>query len=91
MESPSDGLVKITAKVVPDVLPGQHVALLINGRETPATVVTDTHGAPEFTLDSLAAGTYGVRLRVDGVDLPGIVKDSDGLYVFASGEEVVIP
>lgn len=91
VESPSDGLVKITAKVIPDVLPGQHVALLINGRETPATVVTDTHGAPEFTLDSLAPGTYGVRLRVDGVDLPGIVKDSDGLYVFASGEEVVIP
>ena len=85
------GLVKITANVVPDVLPGQRVALLINGREAAATVVTSTPGAPEFTLDSPTAGTHGVRLRVDGVDLPGIVKDSDGLYVFANGEEVVIP
>lgn len=85
------GKVKITANVVPDVLPGQHVALLIDGRESAATVVTSSPGAPEFTLTSPAAGTHGVRLRVDGVDLPGIVKDSDGLYVFASGEEIVIP
>lgn len=86
-----DGSVIVTASTVPPVLPGQRAILLLDGRETSATVDITNPGAPEFTFANLAPGTYGTRLRVDGVDLPGIIRDGDGLLAFAPGEELTIP
>jgi hypothetical protein len=70
----------------------QRLALLLNGREAAADSVDLTNAAgPVFTFHSLAAGTYGVSLRVDGVDLPLIGTDTRGRLVFLPGGEITIP
>jgi hypothetical protein len=52
----------------PEVWPDQYVSLLLNDQE----VVADPHATQTATVNfhaqSLSAGTYFVRLRVDGVD-----------------------
>jgi hypothetical protein len=62
------GAIVYTATVTPDVLPAQRATLMVGGAEFPA----DPLGAPSATLSfsttGLTAGSYPVRLRVDGVD-----------------------
>ena len=91
------GALDITVAVSPNVLAGQRVALLIDGTERSATINFATPAAPIFTIDPLAApvlpsaSKHGVRLRVDGVDLPGIVFDAQGKMSFETGKELTIP
>jgi hypothetical protein len=59
-----DAEIKLTLK--PDVRTGQRVSLSLGTREQP---VNKAQGANVcFHLDRVAAGTYRVRVRVDGVD-----------------------
>jgi hypothetical protein len=62
------GAIAYSAAVVPDVWPTQQASLLVGSAEFPA----DPHPAVTATLSvstsGLTAGTYAVRLRVDGVD-----------------------
>jgi len=86
------GQVEVTLAVEPAIIPGQRLAVLLNGRETAAqTVDLGSPSAPVFTFATLADGTYGVRLRVDGVDLPLIGKDAQGRLIFLPGGEFTIP
>lgn len=67
-----NGLGDVTLTVIsrPDVLPDQSVMLLIGDR----TVTADAHATQTdtltFSIHQIAAGTFRVRLRVDGVDSP---------------------
>ena len=64
--SKSSLTVQITCS--PTVLPGQRASLLINNLEYVAPVVAASTSRFAFSIDSLAAGSYFIRLRVDGVD-----------------------
>jgi hypothetical protein len=60
----------VTTKVtsVPDVWPSQRVSLLFGEQEIVAADLAAQTGTLSFVADSVAAGDYCVRLRVDGVD-----------------------
>lgn len=57
---------KITCS--PNVLPGQRASVLIGSLEYLSDVITASTSHLTFTITSLSAGTYYLRLRVDGVD-----------------------
>lgn len=67
---PASGDLALTVPCVPHVRREQRVSLLLGGREVPA----DPHpganptAAPTFTVTKATAGSFTVRLRVDGVD-----------------------
>jgi hypothetical protein len=65
----SGGNVTITLKCRPAVLPSQHVSLLVGDQEVPF-VFSSQSPTQDLTFDggNIPAGTYFVRLRVDGVD-----------------------
>lgn len=65
-----DGLgeATITLQCSPDVLPEQRVSLVLGSREIPADQPIVKGPNVSFHGDHLAAGSYRVRLRVDGVD-----------------------
>lgn len=104
-QAPSGGGVDVTLPLDVDILTEpaaiagdppvvlQRLVLLLNGRETAADSVDFTNTSmPVFTLGSLANGTYGVRLRVDGVDLPIIERNAQtGLLHFKPDPEFTIP
>jgi hypothetical protein len=62
------GNILFTVTAAPDALPGQRASLLLGDQE----IVADAHSAQTSTLtfeaQSVAAGNYYVRLRIDGVD-----------------------
>jgi hypothetical protein len=58
----------LTVTCRPPVLAGQNAALLIGGTAVPAPPVTATTSDLAFTVDPLPAGSYPLRLRVDGAD-----------------------
>jgi hypothetical protein len=89
---PLDVPVLITPASAPPESP-QRLSLLLNGRETAADVDVSNAGAPVFLVNGLTTGdTHGVRLRVDGVDLPVILKDAvTGLLSFQPDPTVTIP
>ena len=90
---PNPGEVVVTLNIEPGVRATQRAVLLLNGTEHPVTTIdATTPGAPEFTIAAPAAGTYAVRLRLDGVDMPELIKDpAKSFFEFAPGKEVVIP
>lgn len=57
-----------TVGVTPDVLPEQRATLMIGDAEFIADPLAAPGGTLTFSASGLAAGTYPVRLRVDGVD-----------------------
>jgi hypothetical protein len=61
------GSVTFTVTCSPQVWPEQQVSLLLGDQNIPAAPVTVPTGSLTFT-STLVAGTYYVRLRVDGVD-----------------------
>jgi hypothetical protein len=66
--SASPGTLNLTAVCSPPVQPGQRVALLFGDQEIPIdspAVATDTFNV---SVPDVPAGSYFVRLRVDGVD-----------------------
>jgi hypothetical protein len=82
------GSVTLSLKCAPDVLPEQSVSLLLGGREFPAAAhaaKTDTLSIP---LTSIAAGTYRMRLRVDGVDSLFIDRSDPRLPKFDDSQQI---
>lgn len=66
--SAAPGNIVYTATVAPEVLPAQHVTLMLGDAEFVADPLTVQGPALTFPTTGLVAGTYWVRLRVDGVD-----------------------
>jgi hypothetical protein len=61
---------QITLKIncSPNVFPGQRVSLLLGSFEYTTGTITASTSQLKFVVQALAAGSYSVRLRVDGVD-----------------------
>jgi hypothetical protein len=64
----ADGVVTVTVRCRPDVLPSQRVTLVVGETETPAQTRTTGTNTLTFRFRQLPAGEYNVRLRVDGVE-----------------------
>jgi hypothetical protein len=64
----ADGVVIVTVRCRPDVLPSQRVTLVVGESEAPAQTRTTRTGTLTFRFRELTAGEYFVRLRVDGVE-----------------------
>jgi len=62
------GAIVYTATVTPDVLPAQRATLMVGDSEFLADPLVAPSGTLTFSTSGLVAGTYSVRLRVDGVD-----------------------
>ena len=60
--------VKLTVTCRPEVRPEQRVLLLLGDRAVPADAHPAPTGSLTFTVTAALAGTFIVRLRVDGVD-----------------------
>ena len=58
----------MTLAMRPDIWPGQRVELILGGAAATAPPRTTQQSQAVFTLPNLAAGTYPLRLRVDGVE-----------------------
>jgi hypothetical protein len=67
----------VRVTVVPQVWPGQEVALLIGDREIQAGRVEARTDDFEFDVTGIPTGTHLVRLRVDGVDSVPVVEAGD--------------
>lgn len=62
------GNITYTVNSSPQVWVGQIVSLLVGSLEIAATAFTAQTGTLTFAATSVAAGSYYVRLRIDGVD-----------------------
>lgn len=87
----SGGNVTIALKCRPAVLPSQHVSLLVGDQEVPF-VFSSQSPTQDLTFDggNIPAGTYFVRLRVDGVDSL-LVDRTVTPPQFKASQRVVIP
>jgi Pvc16 N-terminal domain len=72
----------------PQVLPEQHVALLLGDREVTAEVIKGQTGKLKFIVANPEPGSYLVRLRVDGVDSQ-LVDRSKPIPVFKDQRVVI--
>ncbi|HVT57262.1 MAG TPA: Pvc16 family protein [Thermoanaerobaculia bacterium] len=83
------GDVTVTVTCTPEVHPEQRVSLLFGDREVRASAHPAQTGTLSFNVAGVAAGTYVVRLRVDGVDsIP--IDLSAAKPQFAADQTVVI-
>ena len=62
------GSVVYTVTVTPDVWPTQRASLIVGSSEFLADPITTASGTLNVSTSGLTAGSYWVRLRVDGVD-----------------------
>lgn len=62
------GSVVYTVTVTPDVWPAQRASLIVGSSEFLADPITTASGTLSVSTSGLTAGSYWVRLRVDGVD-----------------------
>jgi hypothetical protein len=87
-----NGHVFVTINCVPQVWREQRVALLLGDRELPAGIREEETDTLEFDATGAPAGTYVVRLRVDGVDSVPFteVADPPG-FEFSADQKVTIP
>lgn len=69
--------VTITLNCIPDVQIGQRVALLLGEKEIVAPQPIAQTNALTFAAGNMAAGTYLLRLRIDGVDSFPYIRSSD--------------
>lgn len=83
-------VVTLTVRCSPQVRPGQRVALVLDDQEIPAQPHPDPTGTLTFARQSLAAGDYRVRLRIDGVD-SRLIDRSVTPPVFDASQSVTIP
>jgi len=86
--SAAAGSVTFTVTCSPQVFPGQQVSLLVSDQELPAGDIAVATNSLSFTA-TLAAGSYYLRLRVDGVDSP-LVNRNMTPPVFDSTQMVTI-
>jgi len=63
-----DGVVTVTVRCRPDVLPAQRVTLVVGDTEATAQARATRTNTLTFRFGELPAGEYFVRLRVDGVE-----------------------
>jgi hypothetical protein len=84
---------QITLKITcsPNVLPGQRVSLLVGSLEYPAGNITASISQLTFVIPSLAAGSYYVRLRVDGVDSQFIDRTTTPPQFDATHQVIITP
>jgi len=84
------GDVTLTITCTPEVLPEQNVTLVVGDNE----VAADTHAtqtdAISFVLQAVEAGTYRLRLRVDGVDSLLIDRSDSIQPKFDESQKVVL-
>jgi hypothetical protein len=82
----------VTIDCAPQIWPQQRVSLLIGDREVVANARENKLSSIEFEVKDLAAGSYVVRLRVDGVDsMPFVEAGDPPRLAFANNQRVVIP
>jgi hypothetical protein len=79
----------VTLRCSPKVQPEQRVAMLLGGSEVPAEEVTAETDTLKFVVREAQAGSYILRLRVDGADSQ-IVDRSKSIPAFRD-QQVVIP
>lgn len=94
LQAPAINTNRLTLDCVPPVLPGQAVALLLGSREIPLQREpdeTEPLSRLSFSLATVPAGDYWVRLRVDGVDSHLIRRTPDGKLQFNPAYRVAVP
>lgn len=74
----------------PDVLPEQAVSLLIGDRAIAAEAHAAQTNALTFVAKQITAGTFRLRLRVDGVDSPLIDRSNAARPKFDDSQQVTI-
>jgi hypothetical protein len=90
------GAVDLTVTSSPRLRDGQRVLLLLGERQaSPETISTPADPTQPTTLtfryDAVAAGTYLVRLRVDGVDSnPVVLAGTPPQPTFDANQQVVV-
>jgi hypothetical protein len=72
----------------PDVTPDQRVAIFLDDREIPADPLASPGNTLHFQVNPAMAGSYLVRLRVDGVD--SLLVDRSGSKPVYRDQRVVI-
>lgn len=91
------GTVSLTVACTPRLREGQNVRLIFGDRQVaPDTVVTPPDEAKPtsltFKIPGVAAGSYVVRLRVDGVDsIPVVRTGTPPVPVFDADQIVTVP
>jgi hypothetical protein len=83
------GAATISLTCTPEVRAEQRVSLLLGGREIPAAPRDGQTGALTFVVTDAVAGTFWIRLRVDGVD-SRLVDHSTSPPKFIESERAVI-
>lgn len=83
------GSTTITLGFDPEAWPEQRASLLIAGREIKANTFAAKTGTLDFDLDQAAAGTYYVRLRIDGSDSL-LIDHTGAVPVFDASQQVTL-
>lgn len=90
------GTIALTVSYRPRVVAGQRVQLLFGDRQVSPDNVNNTADLAQpttltFTITNVAAGTYVVRLRVDGGDsIPVVMAGTPLLPAFDPAQQVVV-
>ncbi len=74
----------------PQVLPDQRVELFLGDQPVPAEPRTDATAELAFTAKDMRAGTFRLRLRVDGVDSLLIDRSDERQPVFDDSQQVQV-
>lgn len=82
------GTANFTIGCIPEVLPSQRVSLIVGTREIPAAAHPAQTATITFTAPGMAAGSYRVRLRVDGIDSPLVDRSNPDAPAFDATQEV---
>jgi len=72
----------------PEVLPAQRATLILGTREIPAEDHPAQGGSLHFVATDMAAGSYRVRLRIDGIDSLLIDMSDPAAPVFDASQSV---
>ena len=86
----ADGVVTIEVECRPDVRPTQRASLVVGDREAQAEPHATQTNTLVFRFPTLVAGSYFVRLRVDGVE-SRLIDRSVVPPVFRDSQRVTIP
>ncbi len=86
----SDDAITFNVTCSPEVLPEQEVSLAVGTREIPAEEHSGKTDTLAFSYNTIDAGEYYTRLRVDGVDSV-LIDRSSTPPVFDSTQKVIVP
>jgi hypothetical protein len=87
----ADGTVTFTVTCDLEVLPAQKASLTVGGTEIQAEQHTDPTFTLKFIDKDLPAGSYKVRLRIDGVDSLLVLQSEGGQPIFDPSQVVDVP